>query len=164
MIEAFGGANSTRGNTGPFWVGSGLAVFSAIITFFMVKPLDHNSMIEEDRLVNTFNRHDIHSAVANRHIFSSVSTLRTMATTFLSWVSKARYLPSPLTTSPRRSTPGRRSPVLKHSRDYSHKFLFPCTAVQPCSPRNAAHGWDVYIFKIATICSIVIFNPRSLRL
>lgn len=52
MIDAFGGADSVRGNTGPFWVGYGLAVFSAIITFFFIKPLDTDSMKEEDRLVS----------------------------------------------------------------------------------------------------------------
>lgn len=52
MIDAFGGADSVRGNTGPFWVGSGLAVLSAIITFFFIKPLDTDSMKEEDRLVS----------------------------------------------------------------------------------------------------------------
>lgn len=48
MIDAFGGADSTRGNTGPFWVASGLAVFSAIITFFFIRPLSHDGMAKED--------------------------------------------------------------------------------------------------------------------
>ena len=48
MIEAFGGANSTRGNTGPFWVGSGLAVFSALVTFFFIRPLSADGMTRED--------------------------------------------------------------------------------------------------------------------
>ncbi|KAJ3732129.1 MFS Git1p-related glycerophosphoinositol and glycerophosphocholine permease [Lentinula guzmanii] len=48
MIDAFGGASSVRGNTGPFWVGSGLAVLSAIITFFFIRPLTHDGMAEED--------------------------------------------------------------------------------------------------------------------
>ncbi|KIY72410.1 MFS Git1p-related glycerophosphoinositol and glycerophosphocholine permease [Cylindrobasidium torrendii FP15055 ss-10] len=48
MIEAFGGASTARGNTGPFWVGSGLAVLSAIITFLFIKPLDHDGMVLED--------------------------------------------------------------------------------------------------------------------
>ncbi|KAF8886208.1 major facilitator superfamily domain-containing protein [Infundibulicybe gibba] len=49
MIDAFGGPDSARGNTGPFWVGSGIAILSAIITFFFVKPLDRDGMIEEDK-------------------------------------------------------------------------------------------------------------------
>ncbi|KAF8887378.1 hypothetical protein BD779DRAFT_518007 [Infundibulicybe gibba] len=49
MIDAFGGPNSDRGNTGPFWVGSGIAVLSAIIAFFFVKPLDKDGMVEEDK-------------------------------------------------------------------------------------------------------------------
>jgi len=48
MIDAFGGDLSTRGNTGPFWVGSALAVFSALITFFFIRPLSHDGMIKED--------------------------------------------------------------------------------------------------------------------
>ncbi|KAI0783689.1 major facilitator superfamily domain-containing protein [Abortiporus biennis] len=49
MIEAFGGPNSIRGNTGLFWVGSGLALFCAIITFFMIRPLSHDGMVKEDQ-------------------------------------------------------------------------------------------------------------------
>lgn len=45
----FGGADSNRGNTGPFWIGSGLAILSALITFFFIRPLSHNGLVEEDR-------------------------------------------------------------------------------------------------------------------
>ncbi|KAJ4480012.1 putative metabolite transporter [Lentinula aciculospora] len=48
MIEAFGGDTTVRGNTGPFWVGSGLAVLSAIVTFLFIRPLSHDGMAEED--------------------------------------------------------------------------------------------------------------------
>jgi MFS family permease len=49
MIDAFGGSNSTRGNTGPFWVGSGMAILSALVTFFFIKPIDTDGMEREDR-------------------------------------------------------------------------------------------------------------------
>jgi hypothetical protein len=49
MIKAFGGSNSVKGNTGPFWVGSGLAILSALITYFFIKPLTHDGMKEEDQ-------------------------------------------------------------------------------------------------------------------
>jgi len=49
MVKAFGGDKSDKGNTGPFWIASGLAVLSAIITYFFVTPLTHNGMIEEDQ-------------------------------------------------------------------------------------------------------------------
>ncbi|KAI0261254.1 metabolite transporter [Gloeopeniophorella convolvens] len=49
IINDFGGPNSTHGNTGPFWIGSGLAVLSALITFFFIRPLSHDGMIEEDK-------------------------------------------------------------------------------------------------------------------
>ena len=48
MIEAFGGDKTTKGNTGPFWVGSGLAIFSALTTLLLIRPLSHDGMIEED--------------------------------------------------------------------------------------------------------------------
>lgn len=48
IIEAFGGDTTTRGNTGPFWIGSGLALLSAAITFFFVKPLTADGMVKED--------------------------------------------------------------------------------------------------------------------
>lgn len=48
MIKAFGGADTDRGNTGPFWVGSALAVLSAIVTFVLIRPLSHDGMLEED--------------------------------------------------------------------------------------------------------------------
>ncbi|KXN81580.1 hypothetical protein AN958_04419 [Leucoagaricus sp. SymC.cos] len=49
MIDAFGGPQSTRGNTGPFWVASGLSLLSAIIAVLWVKPMTHDGLIEEDR-------------------------------------------------------------------------------------------------------------------
>ncbi|KAJ2922545.1 hypothetical protein H1R20_g14539, partial [Candolleomyces eurysporus] len=49
IIEAFGGASSTRGNTGPFWIASGLAILSATTAFFFITPLSHDGMEKEDR-------------------------------------------------------------------------------------------------------------------
>jgi hypothetical protein len=51
MITDFGGSSSAKGNTGPFWVGSGLAILSALIVYFLVTPLDHDGMKEEDAKV-----------------------------------------------------------------------------------------------------------------
>ncbi|KIJ42492.1 hypothetical protein M422DRAFT_31288 [Sphaerobolus stellatus SS14] len=48
MIKAFGGAASDRGNSGPFFVGSGLAILSAFITFFFITPLNADGMTKED--------------------------------------------------------------------------------------------------------------------
>ncbi|KAH0585110.1 hypothetical protein H2248_008371 [Termitomyces sp. 'cryptogamus'] len=48
MIDAFGGSTSVKGNTGPFWVGSGLAILSALITLFFVHPLTVDGMEKED--------------------------------------------------------------------------------------------------------------------
>ncbi|KAF8956216.1 MFS Git1p-related glycerophosphoinositol and glycerophosphocholine permease [Flammula alnicola] len=49
IIQAFGGADSARGNTGPFWIGSGVAILSAMITMLMIKPLTTDGMENEDR-------------------------------------------------------------------------------------------------------------------
>ncbi|KAI0346084.1 MFS Git1p-related glycerophosphoinositol and glycerophosphocholine permease [Trametopsis cervina] len=48
IIDAFGGQSTDRGNTGPFWIGSGIAILSALVVFVMVWPLSHDGMIEED--------------------------------------------------------------------------------------------------------------------
>lgn len=48
LVKAFGGASSPKGNTGPFWVASGLAIFSALITFFFIRPLSADGMTKED--------------------------------------------------------------------------------------------------------------------
>lgn len=48
IINAFGGSKTEKGNTGPFWIGSGLAVVSALVTFLLVKPLTHDGMKAED--------------------------------------------------------------------------------------------------------------------
>ncbi|KAF5342688.1 hypothetical protein D9611_001471 [Ephemerocybe angulata] len=49
IIDAFGGSDSIRGNTGPFWIASGLAILSALVVFFFVKPLTADGMEKEDR-------------------------------------------------------------------------------------------------------------------
>ncbi|KAF9261624.1 putative metabolite transporter [Marasmius fiardii PR-910] len=54
MMKAFGGDTTSRGNTGPFWVGSGLAILSALVTFFFIRPLDHDGMIKEDALFREY--------------------------------------------------------------------------------------------------------------
>lgn len=51
IVTDFGGSKSAKGNTGPFWVGSGLAILSAIVVYFFVTPLDHDGMKKEDAKV-----------------------------------------------------------------------------------------------------------------
>lgn len=48
MIDAFGGPKSTKGNTGPFWIASALALLSATVTLLFTKSLTHDGMAEED--------------------------------------------------------------------------------------------------------------------
>lgn len=54
IIDAFGGAGTPRGNTGPFWVGSGLSLLSAIVATVLVRPLAHDGMLEEDEKFRQF--------------------------------------------------------------------------------------------------------------
>ncbi|PPQ65301.1 hypothetical protein CVT26_000261 [Gymnopilus dilepis] len=49
LIKDFGGDGTLRGNTGPFWVGSAMAVASALVTFFFIKPIETDGMVREDR-------------------------------------------------------------------------------------------------------------------
>jgi len=48
IINDFGGSSSVKGNTGPFWIGSGFALLSALIVLVGVRPLSHDGMMEED--------------------------------------------------------------------------------------------------------------------
>ncbi|TFK45738.1 metabolite transporter [Heliocybe sulcata] len=52
VIKDFG--SGTLSDTGPFWIGSGLAVLSAAITFLWIKPLTHDGMAEEDCLFREY--------------------------------------------------------------------------------------------------------------
>ncbi|TFY82135.1 hypothetical protein EWM64_g1879 [Hericium alpestre] len=47
IIKDFG-TSSNAGITGPFWIGSGLAILSALVTFFFIRPLSADGMAEED--------------------------------------------------------------------------------------------------------------------
>ena len=48
IIDASGDDITTRGNTGPFWIVNGLALLSAAITSFFVKPLTADGVAKED--------------------------------------------------------------------------------------------------------------------
>jgi MFS family permease len=64
IIDAFGGPESVRGNTGPFWIASGLSVASAVIILATVRFVTHDGMMEEDerfRAYLTANRYDVSS-------------------------------------------------------------------------------------------------------
>jgi len=54
LLTDFGGSSTNRGNTGPFWVGSGLAILSALITLFFIRPLTHDGLVEEDTLFREY--------------------------------------------------------------------------------------------------------------
>ena len=54
LLADFGGPSTNRGNTGPFWVGSGLAILSALITLFFIRPLTHDGLAEEDRVFREY--------------------------------------------------------------------------------------------------------------
>jgi len=46
----FDGPSSNHDNIRPFWIGSGLAILSALIMFFFISPFSHDGLIKEDRL------------------------------------------------------------------------------------------------------------------
>ncbi|KAI5998677.1 major facilitator superfamily domain-containing protein [Pisolithus albus] len=48
IIDAFGGPNTAEGITALFCIGGGLATVSALVTFYLVKPIIHNGMKAED--------------------------------------------------------------------------------------------------------------------
>ncbi|TFK46065.1 MFS Git1p-related glycerophosphoinositol and glycerophosphocholine permease [Heliocybe sulcata] len=52
IIDDFG--SGVIGTTGPFWIGSALAVLSAAITAFFIKPLSHDGMQDEDRAFRAY--------------------------------------------------------------------------------------------------------------
>ncbi|KIK62448.1 hypothetical protein GYMLUDRAFT_499958 [Collybiopsis luxurians FD-317 M1] len=54
IIDAFGGSSTARGNTGPFWIGSALALLSATITLFFIQPIQTDGMAEEDALFREY--------------------------------------------------------------------------------------------------------------
>ncbi|KAG2132689.1 major facilitator superfamily domain-containing protein [Suillus bovinus] len=84
LVTDFGGSGSTKGNTGPFWVASGLGILSAIIVYFLVTPLDHDGMREEDAKVRSYpSRYPRHLHTLQR---SSVNTSKRMVLTSHLWV------------------------------------------------------------------------------
>ncbi len=48
IIADFGGSATTKGNTGPFRIGSALAILSALITLVLIRPISHDGMADED--------------------------------------------------------------------------------------------------------------------
>lgn len=92
ILIAFGGPTSTRGNTGPFWVGSALAVLSAIITITMIRPLSHDGMVKEDEDVSVCLYSEILPFLINL-VLSSAHTWRHMDMIPHKWVS-ATPIPS----------------------------------------------------------------------
>ncbi|KAI6025572.1 hypothetical protein F5J12DRAFT_438563 [Pisolithus orientalis] len=51
VIDAFGGSKTMKGIISLFWIGGGLAILNAVVTFFLVKPLTYDSMKAEDKAV-----------------------------------------------------------------------------------------------------------------
>ncbi|KAI6097585.1 hypothetical protein EV401DRAFT_2082564 [Pisolithus croceorrhizus] len=49
IIEDLGGSDTMKGNAAPFWIGSSLAVLSAVVTFSLVKPFTRKTMPAEDK-------------------------------------------------------------------------------------------------------------------
>ena len=87
MIDAFGGPNSVKGNSGPFYVGSGLAILSALVTFFFIQPLSHDGMQVEDQAVSlTVSKPQIPTNILA--LSSSVNTWKHTVSIQMRWASK----------------------------------------------------------------------------
>ena len=54
IINAFGGPTTSRGNSGPFFVGSGLAALSGIICLLFIPRLDQDCIQDEDIKFRTY--------------------------------------------------------------------------------------------------------------
>ncbi|KAL8279621.1 hypothetical protein RQP46_007934 [Phenoliferia psychrophenolica] len=54
IINDFGGAGTTKGDTGPVYIGSGLCLFAAIIVFFLLPNIDADFMSREDELFRVY--------------------------------------------------------------------------------------------------------------
>ncbi|KAH0581720.1 hypothetical protein H2248_011404 [Termitomyces sp. 'cryptogamus'] len=48
IVKAFGGSETVKGNTGPFWIASGLCVFGALVSILFVHPLTPEGIARED--------------------------------------------------------------------------------------------------------------------
>ncbi|KAI6015012.1 hypothetical protein F5J12DRAFT_781101 [Pisolithus orientalis] len=59
IVDAFGGSQTAKGNTGPFWIGSGLTILSAVVTFFLVKPITDDGLKAEDKAYLEENGFDV---------------------------------------------------------------------------------------------------------
>ncbi|KAI5990105.1 major facilitator superfamily domain-containing protein [Pisolithus albus] len=54
IIDAFGSPNTAEGITALFWIGGGLAAVCALVTFYLVTPIVHNSMKAEDKAFHQY--------------------------------------------------------------------------------------------------------------
>ncbi|KAM0750591.1 MFS general substrate transporter [Meredithblackwellia eburnea MCA 4105] len=54
IINDLGGAGTTKGDTGPVYIGSALSLFAAIVTFFLIPNIDADFMSREDELFREY--------------------------------------------------------------------------------------------------------------
>ncbi|KAI6140631.1 major facilitator superfamily domain-containing protein [Pisolithus tinctorius] len=75
IIDAFGGSKTMKGNTGPFWIFSGLAILSVLVTFFMRKPCTHDGIKTENKAFCQYlkeNGFDVSLASPSGNVSSSI--------------------------------------------------------------------------------------------
>jgi hypothetical protein len=133
---AFGKRSATLGITGTFWVASGLAILSALITFFFIRPLTTDGMAEEDHKVRATAPLCAQRLIDVAH--SSASTSPTTATTPPRWVSCPRH------TRPSRPRRMRRS----DSASFMH-LGFWCRLAYECSFLLAVYAPYSWIFHLS---------------
>lgn len=54
IIKNLGGADSVKGNQGPFWIASSLCIFSAVLALFFLPPLGQDQVMKEDDLFREY--------------------------------------------------------------------------------------------------------------
>jgi len=54
IIDSFGGAGTKKGDTGPVYIGSGLAVVAAVITYFLIPNITADFMTREDEIYRDY--------------------------------------------------------------------------------------------------------------
>ena len=116
MIDAFGGPGSIKGNTGPFWVGSGLAILSALITFFMIRPLEADGMkVEEENVSLELRRFLSIELIFLAYKSSSAPISLKMGGMYRKWESRKTILGKP---HPHPMKSRRKRPIKQPSREY----------------------------------------------
>ncbi|KAL8276767.1 hypothetical protein RQP46_010823 [Phenoliferia psychrophenolica] len=54
IINDLGGSGTTKGDTGPVYIGSALSLFAAVVTYFLIPNINADCMIREDEIFRAY--------------------------------------------------------------------------------------------------------------